>query len=43
MELTATAESYFVDLGQVRALSGATEERSSYGRLAIVWLKRRCR
>ena len=43
MELTARVESYFVDLGRVRASSGAIEERSSYGRLAIVWLKRRCR
>ena len=32
--LTAAAETYFVDLGRVRASGGATGERSSYGPLA---------
>ena len=33
-KLTAAAESYFADLGRVRASGGATGERSSYGPLA---------
>ena len=33
-KLTAAVESYFTDLGRVRASGGATEERSSYGPLA---------
>ena len=32
--LTAAGETYFADLGRVRASGGATEERSSYGPLA---------
>ena len=33
-KLTAAAETYFADLGRVRASGGATGERSSYGPLA---------
>ena len=33
-DLTAAAETYFADLGRVRASGGATGERSSYGPLA---------
>ena len=32
--LTAAGETYFADLGRVRASGGATGERSSYGPLA---------
>ena len=34
MKLTAAVETYFTDLGRVRASGGATGERSSYGPLA---------
>ena len=34
MNLTTAAETYFADLGRVRASGGATGERSSYGLLA---------
>ena len=34
MNLTTAAETYFADLGRVRASGGATGERSSYGPLA---------
>ena len=34
MTLTAAVETYFTDLGRVRASGGATGERSSYGSLA---------
>ena len=34
MKLTAAVETYFADLGRVRASGGATDERSSYGPLA---------
>ena len=34
MTLTAAVETYFADLGRVRASGGATGERSSYGPLA---------
>ena len=33
-KLTSAVESYFADLGRVRASGGATGERSSYGPLA---------
>ena len=34
--LTAAGETYFADLGRVRASGGATGERSSYGPLATL-------
>ena len=33
-KLTAAVETYFADLGRIRASGGATGERSSYGPLA---------
>ena len=33
-KLSAAVETYFADLGRVRASGGATGERSSYGPLA---------